>query len=86
MRREPPEAHEALGEQRVHEREEEERVGAGTDEVVLVGLVGRPRAARVDDHDLAAALRGSRAGAPGTSGAVMRLPFETSGFAPRMSR
>ena len=44
------------------EREQQLRVGAGADEVVLVGFLGRARPARVDDHDLAAALAGSRAG------------------------
>ena len=37
------------------------RVGAGADEVVLVGLLGGARAARVDHHDLAAALADARA-------------------------
>ena len=39
------------------------RVGAGPDEVVLVGLVGGAAAARVDHHDLAAALADARAAA-----------------------
>jgi len=48
-------ADEPLGEERLHDREEEERVGAGPDEVVHVGVLGGPRPARIDDHDLAAA-------------------------------
>ena len=53
----------ALVEQRVHEREEQQRVGARADEVVLVGLARGARAPRVDDDDLAAA-RADRAQAP----------------------
>ena len=52
-----------LVEQRVHEREEQQRVGARADEVVLVGLARGARAPRVDDDDLAAA-RADRAQAP----------------------
>jgi len=39
----------------VQQRVEQQRVGAGADEVVLVGLTRGARAARVDHHDLAAA-------------------------------
>ena len=60
------EVDEPLVEERVHEREQEQRVGAGPDRQVLVGLLRRLRAPRVDDHELAAArpqrLRGARAG------------------------
>ena len=45
-----------LLDQRAGHRGQQQRVGAGADEVVLVGLLGGARAARVDDHDLAAAL------------------------------
>ena len=44
---------ESLGEQGVHDRKEEVRVGAGPDEQVLVGFFGRLRAAGVDDDELA---------------------------------
>ena len=46
---------EPLGEQHVHEREQQVRVGARPDRVVLVGDLGRAAAARVDDDELAAA-------------------------------
>ena len=45
----------ALGLEHVHEREQEQGVGAGPDEQVLVGLLGGARAPRVDDHDPSAA-------------------------------
>jgi hypothetical protein len=41
--------------QHVDEREEQQRVGAGADEVVLVRFLGGPRPARVDHHELATA-------------------------------
>ena len=47
---------EALLDQRAGHAEQQVRVAAGPDEVVLVGVLGRARAARVDHHDLAAAL------------------------------
>ena len=47
---------EALVEEHVDEREQQVRVGAGPDEVVLVGDLGRAAAARVDHDDAAAAL------------------------------
>ena len=53
--REAAEARGAGLEDRVDDREQEERVGAGPDEVVLVGDRGRLGAARVDQHDAAAA-------------------------------
>ena len=53
---EPAGIGQALGEQHVGDREQQVRVRAGADEVVLGGLLGRSAAARVDDHDLAAAL------------------------------
>ena len=46
---------EALGEQHVDDREQQQRVGPRADEVVLVGLARGARAPRVDDDDLAAA-------------------------------
>ncbi len=58
-----PGSRQPLGEDHVHEREQQVRVGAGADEVVLVGDLGGARAPRVDDHDLAAALL-DRAQAP----------------------
>ena len=54
---------EALGEQHVDEREQQQRVGAGADEVVLVGLLGGARAARVDRRRPCRRARGSRAAA-----------------------
>ena len=57
----------------------------GPDEVVLVGVLRGAAAARVDDDDLAAALRIARS-RPRMSGAVIRLPFDASGFAPRIRR
>ena len=53
---EPAGRRQVLGDQHVGDREQQMRVGAGADEVVLGGLLGRPAAARVDDHDLAVAL------------------------------
>ena len=53
--RERARVRQALGEEGVHEREQQQRVGAGADEVVLVGLARGPRAPRVDDDHLAAA-------------------------------
>ena len=53
---EATERHQALVEDHVDQRREQQRVGAGPDEVVLVGVLGGARAARVDDDDLAAAL------------------------------
>ena len=53
---EPARVGEALGEQHVGDREQQERVGARADEVVLGGLLRGAAAARVDDDDLAAAL------------------------------
>ena len=44
-----------LLEKRVHHREQEMRVGARTNEHVLVGLLRRPAAARVDDDEPSAA-------------------------------
>ena len=46
---------EPLVEDHVDEREQQQRVGAGADEEVLVGLLGGAGAPRVDDDDLAAA-------------------------------
>ena len=51
-----PRVRQALREHHRDEREQRQRVRARADEVVLVGVLGRPRAARVDHHDLAAAL------------------------------
>ena len=50
-----PELHQAFGDERVHEPEQEVRVGAGPDEEVLVGLLRGLRAARVHDDEPAAA-------------------------------
>ena len=61
-----PSVDEALGEQHVHEREQEEGVGAGPDEQVLVGLLGGLRAARVDDDELPAARRAAPRAGPGS--------------------
>ena len=60
---EPARPRQALFEDHVDEREQQVRVGAGADEVVLVGDLGGARAPRVDHHDLAAALL-DRAQAP----------------------
>ncbi len=60
---EPAGVGEALGEQRVGDPEQQQRVGAGPDEVVLGGLAGGAASPRVDDHHLAAALA-DRADAP----------------------
>ena len=62
--REPSRPDESLREQDVDEGEQQERVGAGADEVMLVGLVRGARAARIDDDDAAAARADARAGAP----------------------
>ena len=52
---EPAGLGQALLEQHVDEREQQVRVGAGPDRVVLVGGLGGAAAARVDDDELAAA-------------------------------
>ena len=65
---------------------QQQRVGAGADEDVLVGLLGGARAARVDDDDLARRARGCARSRPRTSGAVIRLPLDASGLAPSISR
>ena len=54
--RQPTGVGEALLEQGVGDRGEQMGVAAGPDEVVGVGQLGGPRKARVDDHELAAAL------------------------------
>ena len=51
-----PGSGEPLGEQRVGDREQQQRVGTGADEVVLGGLAGGAAAAWIDDDHLAAAL------------------------------
>ena len=53
---EVPRLDESLVEQHVDHREKQQRVGAGADEVVLVGLHRGAAASRVDHDDLAAAL------------------------------
>ena len=63
MGRERARIGELLVEERVGERDEQQRVGAGADEVVLVGLARRARAPRIDDDDLPAA-RADRAQPP----------------------
>ena len=83
--REPAGAREALLEEHVDQREQQERVGAGPDRDVLVGDLGGAAAARVDDDEPAAA-RAQRLQAPGQSGAVISQPFEASGLAPSISR
>jgi hypothetical protein len=45
-----------LGEERVHDAEQQVCVGTGTDEEVLVGDLCRARAPRVHDDQLSAAL------------------------------
>ena len=77
--REAPRARQPLLEERAHHRHEQERVGARADEVVLVGDARRLGAARVDDDELARRARASPPGAARCPGAVMMLPFETSG-------
>ena len=47
------EVDQVLREQRVHDREQQRRVGAGCDRQPLVGAVGGAGAHRVDDDDLA---------------------------------
>ncbi len=47
---------EPLGEDHVEHGEEQRRVAAGADEVVLVGVGGRLGAARIDEHEAPAAL------------------------------
>ena len=59
----PARPRQPLVEDHVDEREQQVRVGAGADEVVLVGDLGGARAPRVDHHELAAALL-DRAQAP----------------------
>ena len=53
---EPARVGQALVEERVHDAHQQVGVAAGADEVVLVGGLGGARAARIDHHDLAAAL------------------------------
>lgn len=77
--------HQVLGEEHVHHGQEQVAVGAGADGHVLVGVLGGLGEAGVDHHDLAARSRmASRR--PGKSGAVQRLPFDSYGLAPSMSR
>jgi hypothetical protein len=64
---------------------EQAGVGAGPDGQVLVGLLGGAGAAGVDHHDPAAPGRRPRGG-PGQSGAVARLPLDSYGLAPSISR
>ena len=54
--RQRPRVHQRLLDERAGHGGEQQRVAAGPDEVVLVGLVGGAGAARVHHHDLAAAL------------------------------
>ena len=61
------ELHEPFGDERVHEPEQEVRVGARADEEVLVRLLRGLRAARVDDDEPAAA-RADRAQPSGDVG------------------
>ena len=53
--RQPSEAHELFIEQRVHHAEQEEHVGARTDEVMLIGRHRGFGAARIDRHNASAA-------------------------------
>jgi hypothetical protein len=53
--------------------------------MVRVGLEGRQAATRVDHHELAARARRRRR-RPLVSGAVIKLPFDASGFAPNINR
>ena len=50
---ERPDVDQVLLEEHVGDRQQQQRVRAGADEVVLVGLLGGAGAARIDDHDLA---------------------------------
>ena len=65
--------------------EQQLRVGSGTDEVMLVGVLGGAGAARIDHHDLAAALPD-----PLASGRNVRRGHQAAvrdqGFAPSISR
>ena len=65
--RDRPEIHEAVREEHVEQREQEERVGGRPDRQVFVGLFRGLRAARVDDHEPAAA-GAQRAQSPGHVG------------------
>ena len=60
--RQRPRVHQRLLDERARHGGEQQRVAAGPDEVVLVGLVGGAGPARVHHHDLAAALADRRAG------------------------
>ena len=77
-----PGAVESLVEQHVQHREQQRRVGAGPDEVVLVGDRGGLGAARVE-HDHPAAARLQVAQPRGKSGTVIRLPLDAIGLAPK---
>ena len=68
--------------QRLRHREQQRGVAAGADRDVLVGLARGLGAARIDHHQLAAALRACARSRPRMSGAVIKLPFETTGLAP----
>ena len=68
------------------ERGEQQGVGAGPDGGMPVGEPRGAGAARVDDGEGAAALARSALSLPGKSGAVHRLPLDSSGLAPIRSR
>ncbi len=79
------EVDEVLVEEGAGDRGEQQRVGAGAYGEVPVGEAGGAGAARVDDGEGAAA-RLERLELPGKSGAVHRLPLDSSGLAPISSR
>ena len=75
----------ALFEQHMHDGEQQGTVGARARSDVAVGQFGCAGARRIDHGELATALRSARS-LPGKSAAVVKLPLDTRGFAPMITR
>ncbi len=82
----PSEIDEVLVEQHVHDGEQQRRIGAGPRRDVAVGQFGGAGAGRVDDDEPCRRVGASARSLPGKSAAVARLPLDTSGFAPMITR
>ncbi len=87
-----PEAHlvegarvDSVFEQHVQEREQQRRVRAGADEVMLIALGRGLGTARIEEHDPAAAFA-NPLDPPRTSPSDIMLPLDAAGLAPRMRR
>ena len=80
-----PEVDKAFFEEHVHDREQQRGVGARPGSNVPIGQFGRACAGRVDDDEPAAALT-QRPQLAGKSAAVAKLPLDTRGFAPMITK